>query len=87
MTSATTIAQCHVRTVNAIMISSVRINAVKEIDTMWINSSSNNNTAPNNRIPPKMDNMIIRIFKYGFRYAQIMLYCNTVSSVDYSNIP
>ena len=31
----------------AIMINSVRIRAVKEMDKMWMNSSSNNRIAPN----------------------------------------
>lgn len=44
---------CHVRIVNATMMSSVRINAEKLIDTMWINSSSNRTNAPYIITPPR----------------------------------
>ena len=50
--SATIINQCHVRIVNATIINSVSIKAVKEIETTWINSSSNNSKAPNIMTPP-----------------------------------
>lgn len=44
---------CHVRIVNATMISSVRISAEKLIATMWINSSSNKIRAPYMMTPPE----------------------------------
>jgi hypothetical protein len=52
-TSARTIAQCHVRIVNATINNSVNMSDVKVIATTWINSSSNNKNAPYIIIPPE----------------------------------
>lgn len=55
MTSASNMSQCHVRMVSATISSSVRINAVKVMDTTWIKSWSNRRRPPNIIIPPTGD--------------------------------
>ena len=52
--SAKTMSQCQVLMVSATIINSVRMRAVNDMATTWMNSSSNRSKAPNMITPPKI---------------------------------